>query len=65
MNLKESQYVPFGPSAGEGWQTDMGDAMTVTAIMGASGYKAYKASQPAIDAIWKLLAPNSHDAVAD
>ena len=32
MNLQESQYVPFGPSAGEGWQTDMGDAMTDTTI---------------------------------
>jgi len=39
--------------------------MTDTAIMGASGYKTYKASQPAIDAIWKMLAPKSHDAIAD
>ena len=60
-----SEYVPFGPSAGEGWQTDLGDAMTDTAIAGAGAYKAYKASQPAIDALWKLVAPKSHDAVAD
>ena len=33
--------------------------------MGASAYKAYKASQPAIDAMWKLLDPKSHAAAAD
>ena len=67
INLQNlnSEYVPFGPSAGEGWQTDLGDAMTDTAIAGAGAYKAYKASQPAIDALWKLVAPKSHDAMAD
>lgn len=61
----KSEYVPYGPSAGEGWQTDLGDAITDTSIAGATAYKTYKASQPAIDAIWKLIDPKSHAAAAD
>ena len=49
---QKSEYVPFGPSAGEGWQTDLGDSITDTAHMGASAYKSYKAAQPAIDTLW-------------
>jgi hypothetical protein len=33
--------------------------------MGAATYKAYKASQPAIDAMWKLIDPKSHSEAAD
>lgn len=37
----QSQYVPFGPSAGEGWRTDLGDSITDTAIIGNTAYNSY------------------------
>ena len=69
LNLQQaatsSQYVPFGPSAGQGMQVDLGDSITDTAIMGDMAYNTYAASQPAIDALWSLIDPKGHKKNAD
>ena len=61
----QSQYVAFGPSAGEGMRVDIGDAMTDTAIAGNAAYNAYARSQGGIDALWKLIDPKGHAKNAD
>lgn len=61
----QSSYVPFGPSAGEGWTTDLGDSITDTANVMQMGYDGYASAQPAIDALWAMIDPKSHAQNAD